>query len=240
VAPWTHRASFSWRQNVGFFERRYEILRTLEGEGLLRRFDDRGDYMAVRLQGPHQLLIFGEDQLYIGLFKPNAVMDVARAAAQVVCDALEPQLTGSHDFRFQWLDAQDQSYEHVRRATAAAFLGTGHSANLTDFALLIDTKFDPPFDEGHLEFGIVDAREAPMRLAHGSLGAQEPHDAPPGLWSAEELPPVAVFCDLTLDTAIPLDDSGDIVTSMFATFEKARDAADALRASLLRPLEEVG
>lgn len=239
VAPWTHRASFSWRQNVGFFEHRYEILRTLEDKGLLRRFNDRGDKMAVRLQGPHQLVIFGEDDLYIGLFRPDALMDVARAAVQVICDALQPQLTGNHDFDFQWLEAWDRPYDQARLATSEAFLGKDHPANLIDFALVVDAKFDPPFDDGHVEFGIVDASEAPMRLTRGAIGAEEPQDAPRSLWGADELPPVAIFSDIHLDAGGPLDESADIVASMFATFEKARDTADALRASLLRPLEDI-
>jgi hypothetical protein len=233
---WTQRASFSWRQNIGFFEHRYAILRQLEDQGLLRRFQERPSSVAVRIQGPHQLIIFGDDGLFIGTFKPDAVMDVMRAAVEVICEALEPEPTGYPIFKFQWLNACEGSYDEARQTAAKAFLGDDHPAQVADFALLLDAKLETPFDDCHLEFGIVDATEAPRRLSRGMHGLQNERDSPPGLWPPGELPQVAIFCDVRLDAASPLGAS-DIVANMFATIEAARDVADQLMASMLRPLD---
>ncbi len=162
---WTRRAGFSWQQNLNFFGRRYDVLRELEDKGLLRRFHQRPESIAVRLQGPHQLVIFGSENLFIGMLKPEAEMEVMRVAVETICRLLEPEPRGYPNFRFQWLKAWDASYDDARRRSAEAFLGVDHPVRVTDFALVVDSKLDAPFDDCHLEFGIVDATEAPRRLA---------------------------------------------------------------------------
>ena len=235
---WTHRASFSWKQNLNFFERRYDVLRDLEDKGLLRRFQERQDSIAVRLQGPHQLLIFGSESLFIGMLKPQADMAVMRTAVETICRVLEPEPRGYPNFRFQWLNAWDASYEDARRQSAETFLGTGHPVHLADFALLVDAKLDDPFDDCHLELGIVDATEAPRRLARGMVAPEEQNDSPPGLWATDDLPPVAIFCDVSLD-AWSLVEADDMVASVFATLESARDVADEFVSSMLQPLRGI-
>jgi hypothetical protein len=240
VALWTQRASFSWRQNLNFYERRYDILQELEDKALLRRFQDRKEAIAVRLQGPHQMVIFGEDELFIGMFKPDAAIDVIREAVDVICGALEPESSGIPVFKFQWLNTWNASYNDARRGSAEAFLGTEHPVRVVDFALLLDAKADEPFDDCHLEFGIVEGTEAPRRLARGLLpSAEDPHDSPPGLWSSEELPAVSIFCDVYLDAWSLVDSSDGIVANMFATMEQARSVADGFMASMLKPLEDL-
>jgi hypothetical protein len=236
MALWTHRAGLSWRQNLNFFERRYDVLRELENKGLLRRFQERRENIAVRLRGPHQLVIFGSEGLSIGMLKPDAEIEVIRAAVETICHLLEPEPRGYPNFRFQWLNAWDTSYDDARRRSAEAFIGADHPARVADFALIVDAKLDAPFDDCHLELGIVDATEAPRRLARGAMAPEETADSPPGLWASDELPPVAIFCDVRLD-AWSLVESDDMVASVFATLESARDAADKFVSSMLRPLQ---
>jgi hypothetical protein len=230
VALWTQRLSISWRQNIGFFERRYDVLRDIEQKGLLRRFIDGHNEMAVRLQGPHQLVTFRSEGMDLSMLRPDADIDVMRAAADAICDALEPKMQGFPLFRFQWLIPCTSSYDEARRLAADAFVGAAHPAAVTDFALLLDGKCEKPFDDWHLELGILDAAEAPRRLARGA------DDSQPGLWRPEDLPPVAILCDVRLGR-IQLGPD-DIVESVFSAFESARETADRLMSSILSPLKD--
>jgi hypothetical protein len=233
---WTQRVSCPWRQNIAFYERRYEILRAIEDKGLLRRFQERPNELAVRLQGPHQLVAFRPTGLFLSMLRPDAVSDVVRAVVEVVCGAMSPDPIGSPTFKFQWLVACETPYDEARKVAAEAFMGENHPTQMIDFALVIDGRFDEPFDEYHLSFGVVEAAEAPSRLARGIRRADEQRDSPPGIWRIEDLPPVAVFCDIEMESASPLD-PGDIVGSLFSALELARDEADQLLTSIMKPLE---
>jgi hypothetical protein len=230
MALWTQRLSISWRQNIGFFEHRYDVLRNIERKGLLRRFLDSHNQIVVRLQGPHQLVTFRSEGMDLSMLRPDADIDVMRAAADAVCDALEPVPQGFPVFRFQWLVPCASSYEDARHLAADAFVGVHQPARMTDFALLLDGKCKEPFDDWHLEFGVVDAAEAPRRLARGT------DDAQPELWRPEDLPPVAIFCDIRIDR-FQLG-PGDIVDNVFSAFESAREAADKLMSATLKPLQD--
>jgi hypothetical protein len=238
VALWTQRAVFSWRPNLNFFERRYDVVRELESKALLRRFQERPESMAVRLQGPHQLVIFGADKLFIGVYKPDLEPDVMTSAVEVICQALAPEPQGYPNFRFQWLRAWDKDYDEARRLSADAYFGSEHPAQLVDFALVVDAKLNHPLDDCHIEMGVVDATETPRRLARGLPSIEAPEDSPRGLWPTEELPQVATLCDATAD-AWSLVEADGIVASIFATLERARDAADRLASSMLKPLEDL-
>jgi hypothetical protein len=232
---WTQRISLSWRQNIGFFERRYEVLRILEQQGLLRRFRESNDRISVRLQGAHQLLVYGSDGLTLAALRPEADLTVLRAAMEVVCDALEPEPTGYPVFGFAWLIPCVTTYEEARATAVDVFIGAGHPGRITDFALMLDGKFDEPFDDFQLELGIVETEEIPGRLAGSVESKVRRVDAPPALWRPEDLPDVAVFCDVELDT-YPLNRDG-IVASMFSRFELARDSAEELMSSIMSPLD---
>ncbi|HEY5044679.1 MAG TPA: hypothetical protein VII53_02360 [Solirubrobacteraceae bacterium] len=236
MAIWTQRASIPWRQNIGFYERRYEILRDLEQKGLLRRFQDRPHQLAMRLQAAHQLVTFGADGLFFAALKPDSDLDVVRAAVEVVWEALAPEPQGLPLFNFQWLTPCGRPYDEARDVAAKAFVGSDHPARVTDFAVVLDGKFDEPFDDFHLAAGVVEAAETPGRLARGLSRGENERDVPPGIWSVEDLPAVAVFCQVEVDR-ISLE-PGDIVEDAFSALESARDSADALRTSILTPLRD--
>ncbi|HXQ00894.1 MAG TPA: hypothetical protein VN845_12635 [Solirubrobacteraceae bacterium] len=233
---WTQRASFSWRQNVGFYEHRYEVVRDIERKGLLRRFLDRPAQLAIRLEGPHQVISFAPDGLLIGMLTPEANVDVLRAATESIVEALNPDLRSYPLFKFQSLEPCAKSYDEARALAAAAFLGVDHPGRVTDFALSLDGKLEVPFDDYHLQAGIVEAAEATGRLARPLSRGIEDINSPSSLWRPEDLPPVAVFCDVELDVA-PLEDVDDIVAAMFSTIASARKVADELRVSMLKPLQ---
>jgi hypothetical protein len=233
---WTQRAAISWKQNIGFFEHRYDVLRDIEQKGLLRRFQDRPSQTAVRLQGPHQVVTFGAEGVFFGLFKPDADLGVVRAAVEAVCNALEPELTGFPVFNFKWLNPCEMSYDKARDVVATALVGKHNPGHVTDFAVVLDGKFEAPFDDYHLEIGVVEAAETPHRLASGLSRGENERDSPPGLWSVEQLPPVAVFCEVELDRSKL--DPGDTVEDIFSAFGSARDLADGLMSSVLTPLKD--
>jgi len=202
---------------------------------LLRRFQERGGQISVRLGGAHQLLSFGPTSFSIATLKPNLDESLMRNAVQVVCSALEPQLVGQPTFGLQWLVPLDISYDNARKTAASRLLSSDVPGHLSDFALLLDGALEDPLKEYRLEMGILEASEAPMRLAQavGRVGSPD-RDTPPTLWQPEELPNVALFCDMELK-ASPLDD--DIVESLFAMLKSARDSADRLVSSLIERLD---
>jgi hypothetical protein len=88
--------------------------------------------MAVRLQGPHQLVTFGSEGVFVGTFRPDPDMGVVREAIEAICGAPEPAMSGYPLFEFQWLTPVASSYDEARQAAADAFLGANHPARLTD------------------------------------------------------------------------------------------------------------
>jgi len=236
VTIWTRRASFAWRQNIGFYEHRYKVLRHLDEKGLLRRFLEREDQLAIRLQGPHQVVTFTPEGLQWGLLKPDADIEVIRTAVEVICKELQPQLRGYSRFGFQALEPCTKSYDEARSAAVAAYLGTEHPGRIIDFALSLDGKLAAPFDDWWMQAGIVNASEMSLRLARGLRRRITEISSPPSLWSPDELPAVAVFSDVEVDIA-PFEAPVDIVATMFSAFDSARVLADELSASVLKPLE---
>jgi hypothetical protein len=230
---WTQRARLGWKQSVSFYEHRFEVLRRLEDDGSLRRFQERGGQISMRLGGAHQLVSFGPTGLSMATLKPGLDDGVMRNAIEVVCSALEPQPVGRPSFGLQWLVPIDLSYDDARK-TASTALFSSVDGHLADFALLLDGTLDEPLQEYQVEVGILEASEVPARLARvvGRVGPAD-QDIAPALWQSEELPKVALFCDMELKAA---SIQGDIVENLFAMLESACDSADLVVSSFSRQL----
>jgi hypothetical protein len=233
---WTQRVEITWRQNLAFFERRYSVLRELEDEGLLRRFqeNDRSE-ISVRVGSAHQTLTFGDDGLVVAALKPESDLQVLRAAVQVVCDALDPRLSGYPELAFQSLTPLVGAYDEVRKAAAEALLGGGAVGRVGDFAVVLDGDLDEPLDDYHLEFGIVEATEVPARLSRrvGFSSSGNSFAPPPGLWQSDQLPAVALFCDSRIDASSL---GPDIVDDLFATLKLGRQAAEEVESATMKRL----
>jgi hypothetical protein len=230
MAIWTQRTRVSWKQNVSYFEHRYEVLRTLEDAGLLRRFQSKGDRISMRLGGAHQIMSFGPGGFSMADLNPSLDEGVTRAAAEVVCSALKPELVGRPSFGIQSLVPIAMPYDDARRTAGEALLPDLPS-EVRDFALLLDGTSEQPPGEYRLEIGILEAAEAPERLSRavGRITTRD-DETPPFLWQPSELPDVALFCDIEFE-AEPLQ--GNVVESLFATLASVRDASDELVSSFM-------
>jgi hypothetical protein len=233
MAIWTQRTSVSWKQSVSYFEHRYEVLRTLEDAGLLRRFQSKGDRILMRLGSAHQIMSFGPSDFSMADLKPGLDEGVTRAAAEAVYSALKPELVGRPNFGIQSLVPIAMPYDEARQAAGRALL-PGLPGNTLDFGLLLDGTSEQPPGEYRLEVGVVEAKEAPTRLSR-EVGRVATRDAetPPFLWQPNELPEVALFCDIGLKTE-PLQEN--TVESLFATLASVRDVSDELVSSFMQRL----
>jgi hypothetical protein len=233
MAIWTQRTKVSWKQSVSYFEHRYEVLRQLEDAGLLRRFQSNGDRISMRLGGVHQIMSFGPSGFSMADLKPGLDEGVTRAAAEIVYSAIKPELVGRPSFSIQSLVPITVPYDDARQAAGRALL-PGLPGNTLDFGLLLDGASEQPPGEYRLEVGIVEATEVPARLSRtvGRVAARD-EETPPFLWQPNELPEVALFCDVALKTE-PLQ--GNTVESLFATLASVRDVSDELVSSFMQRL----
>jgi hypothetical protein len=227
--PWTQQLGVSWQRTLRFFERRYEVLQEFEGLGLLRQFDIREDRVAVRLGDANHELVFASNRLEAALLQPGAEIERLERAIRIVFKFLAPERLVRPEIRFQWLDRVEKDYDDARRSAAGALFKDGGST-FTDFALLLDGQIDEAGSIYTLECGIVDAAEAPARLARhaGRLSGRPSLIAPlPTVWRSESLPPVAFFCDTVWEPVRTLDTAPE---GLFELWEGTR--ADATRVVL--------
>lgn len=197
VSLWTQRITLRWQQNLRFYERRYEVLRAFEDAGYLRNFREDEGQMVVRVGSAYQVLSFGSRGMSLGLLSPDADDELLQSAAFEVWTRLEPATVGGPTVELQWLRALPQAYNEARTHAARVLLGAPLNANAVDFALLYDGRSERPDAHYRLELGIVEAAEAPPRLARvvGRVGGRGDPNISPSLWQADALPPVALFCD---------------------------------------------
>lgn len=198
--PWTRRFAFSWPQNISFFEHRYEVLRELEDQGLLRQLRVAEDRIALRLGDANHELVFGVRSVEGSLLQPDGDWDRIVGALKLVLQALKPKHLLRPEIKFQWLVELDGDYDKLRSEAAIHLFGAA-GASMTDWSVLVDGKIEDPEGEFQAEFGILNASEAPARLARliGRAGRSTRGDRdapPPTQWQASKLPPVGWFYDV--------------------------------------------
>lgn len=231
---WTQRLGLSWRSSVRFFEHRYRVLERLEDDALLWGFMVDENEVAVRLGDPNHLLFFGPTNVSAALLQPDGDEDRLKNAVEMVIDALEPRSLVRPTFGFQWLVGVEGSYDEVRGSAAQTFLPSapGHA---TDLSAWIDGELDSG-KEYSLECGIVEAIEAPPRLARDT-GRFFTHDPriQASLWPIENLPPVAFFCDIEFEPGDEVGSAGDFFNRWGETREDAKGVVSVLMARFNLP-----
>lgn len=238
VEPWTQRVRIPWRPLVSFFERRWELLRAFEDQGLVRQFRVHAARIDIRLGDAHHLVIFGQDGLELSLLRPDADHGRMESASRAIWTALDPPQLTRPSMTFQWLMPVEADYDDARRDVAARLLGQPQGAGHADFAALVDGECESPESTYRLEVGVVQASESPMRLARevGRVGVPAP-EAPPSLWPPDTLPDVALFCDSDWDIHNVPDPSIEAVLEQWTT---AKEAARQIVSGLFEQLRQGG
>ena len=90
MTPWTQRVEILWRPELGFFEKRSELLRELEAAGLLSEFQWTVDDVTVRIQ-PFAGITVGLSGATCLVMSPRADVEQVRAALQIVLEKLSPE-----------------------------------------------------------------------------------------------------------------------------------------------------
>ena len=207
MAPFTQRMNLAWRPALGFFERRYEVLRTLEDDGLLRSFQVRENRISVRLGDPLHVLVFGPESAEVMLLGPDGEFERLMSALETVLRTIRPAGSTRIVIGAQWLERLEIPYKDARHAAASRILGEDGDITDRDFALLTSGELSEPRVAFDLEIGVVEAAEIPQRLARqaGRIGKVAP-EVPPSLWPTESLPDVALFADSTWRPESPINE----------------------------------
>jgi hypothetical protein len=225
---WTQHVGLHWPNSLAFFERRYEILRSLDERGLLRFFRHGDQRIDVRLGDTDHLLSFGAASMTLSALKPKADLERLATAGGIVIEAIAPSHLSNLTASLQWIGPSHRSdYDQARSGAAETVLGKPARGRYLDFAAVIDGSIPQSNTTYHLEAGVAHAAEIAVRLNRAFVlvrgaGQGGNIDAPPSLWPAESLPSFALFCNSTWELAKDLSVPGwDDAASHFESVRKA-------------------
>jgi hypothetical protein len=198
-SPWTQSLRLSWRPELSFYEKRVEILKSFEEQGVLRAFRFEADSVDAQLFDSRDRLTVKQDGLDLQLLDRDADPDRAMQALEVALGAVAPDMPRHISASFQYINPLDLTFEQsVERAygTLLGILNEPDSQRFGDWAVLIDLAFEGFPSLGQIEFGIIKDKEAPRRLARvaGKMGNASGRSEA-SRWQEAEFPPVALFAD---------------------------------------------
>jgi hypothetical protein len=238
VDTWTRRLRISWRPTLGFFERRYEVLRRLEGRELLHSFHVEENLVSVRLGDRAHAVAFGPGRIELSTYRPEADVERMRDALELLVDALEPG-PARMALGMQALEPLELDYGEARnQAIRRAFPGLP-PADESDFAFLLESRQGPEVRWG-LEVGVVEGEELPPRFARVRSRVGEPDvQSRPGLWPVDSLPEVSLFSDGQFDrlARISAPSLDELVRAWDDLVEHAEDVISVVF-NRLNPMEE--
>lgn len=235
---WTQRVEVLWRSELGFFEKRTELLRELEDAGLLAQFRWTVDDVTVRI-GQFEGITIGLAGATCFVTSPKVTSDRVRAALRMVLNSLQPRdvlLHNVHVRRFAEIDDVPKQAQLV----SAAQLVTGWmpSATPTDWALLMDGQSRSAPGQFQVEFGVVSREEANIRLSR-QIGRVGPHEVPFGPDLAGLLDS-AFFFDWNWTTAATAEAEPftEIVNMWDAIIEETAKLSEEVRNGYANPEKE--
>lgn len=237
IVPWTQSLHLYWRPELRFYEKRIAILKQLEDQGILRAFRVEEGFVDAQLFRSRDRLTVKKDGLDLQLFSPDADPERATEALNIALSEVGPTTPRVASATFQYIVEIDLDFaEAVSRGHGRVLGDLPGRLNFGDWAVLSDITLDEPSCTGTVEFGIIQANEAPRRLARLAGRAGESRGQSLQRWEAEEFPDVAIFCDGTLNGT--LEGKAETLASSAAEFwDAARsaqgDLTEGLRAILL-------
>jgi hypothetical protein len=193
MVAWTQAVELRWRPELGFFEKRSDILRQLELDGLLEAFQWEADAVTVRL-GRFAALRLAVNGVSVYRGSPQGNNEQVQRALQRCLDLLTPTDVLFAGTRFQILEAiQGDPVELQGRTGALVAAELTPDACPTDWALLMDGTSERAESAFQVEFGVVSRNEAEFRIH--SYGGQMKINANPALVQPdhEELPECAIY-----------------------------------------------
>lgn len=197
-SPWTQSLRLSWRPELSFYEKRVELLKAFEEQGVLRAFRVEESLVDAQLFDSRDRLTVRHNGLDLQLLATNADPERAMQALEIALDAVNPANTWHISSSFQYLVDLQLSFEEAVKSAYGRLLGNLNSSGdpFGDWAVLVDLHLGSFPSTGQIEFGLIRDTEAPARLSRtaGRMGnASGRNDAE--LWHNTKFPAVALFAD---------------------------------------------
>jgi hypothetical protein len=237
IVPWTQSLHLYWRPELRFYEKRIAILKQFEEQGILRAFRVEEGFVDAQLFESRDRLTVKKDGLDLQLFSPDADPERAMEALGIALSEAGPTTPRVASATFQYIVEIDLEFAEAVDRGYGRVLGDlpGGDLSFGDWAVLTDISLDEPDCSGTVEFGIIQANEAPRRLARLAGRAGEGRAQSLQRWEAEEFPDVAIFCDGALNGT--LEGKAENLASSAAEFWNAARSAqgkltEGLRATL--------
>jgi hypothetical protein len=224
-----------WRPALTFYENRTHILRTFEGQRILRAFRFADNEIAAQLFDSRDRLTVGQSGLSLMLDDPRSDSARAWTALEEAFTTVNPadprgmQVSLKHlvPLRLDFQEAVARGY-----GTVLGSLGTT-AVRFGDWALLVDIALsgDAPA-QGQIEFGIVHREEAHARLS-GEVGRTVIDDEHPGISSDSSVfPAVSLYSHFWVQQDARTWKGPTFLESARAFWDRARQEADLLVESL--------
>jgi hypothetical protein len=196
-----------WRPELRFFERRYEILRTLEERGDMWAFHAEEELIQARLFDTHHQLAVRQRSASLHLLTPEPQTDRAWTALEFAVNTIQPKQAHNMALTFQFVDPLAVDFDAAMRRGYGTILRVPGTTIIRpdDWAVLADLKLRDPkegkteWGSGQTEFGIVSAAEVPSRLRRniGRVSLVERPALSGNEWDDAEFAPVSLFVDVT-------------------------------------------
>jgi hypothetical protein len=197
--PWTQGLSISWRPELSFYEKRVDLLKAFEEQGVLKAFKVEESSVDAQLFGSRDRLTVRQNGLDLRLLARDAEQSRAFEALDIALDSIRPRSPWGLSYSSQYLVGLDLDFEKAIELAYGRLLGDLNSSAdgcFGDWAVLVDLNFDDFPSTGQVEFGLITADEAPRRLSRkaGRMGGAS-GQSDQALWRGMEFPAVAFFAD---------------------------------------------
>jgi hypothetical protein len=233
-SPWTQGLSIAWRPELSFYEKRVDLLKAYEEQGVLKAFRVEESAVDVQLFVSRDRLAVRQNGLDLRLLAAGAEPDRALEALKIALDAIGPRSPWSIRCTFQYLIGLDLEFEQAVNLAYGSLLGDiSSSGRLGDWALLIDMNEGASPSTGQIEFGLIRDSEAPARLSRdaGRMGKASGR-SDQGLWSSIQFPPVALFADVRAEQRLEQMFDDGLATTARDFWNASRDEMGELVAGL--------
>jgi hypothetical protein len=233
--PWTQSLALTWRPELRFYEKRFDVLRALEERGELWAFRAHEDRVQARLFDRWQQMSVRQNGASLHLLSPQADPESAWAALVLAFDMIAPTRPRHMSVAFQYVADLPLAFDDAVMRGYGSVLGrfAPKTIKVSDWAVLFDFSMDQPAGVSAMaEFGVLRADEVPVRLARslGRLRFVDPPSTSPELWEDAHFEPVSIFMDVALHADI--DPSVHALDALKGFWETSRIETGSLFADL--------
>ncbi len=181
---------------MSFVTQNGSLLQDLDDAGLVRRFDVSSERVGVKLaDGLHHLIVSPAFVAFSSMAQ-EADFDVLSQTAEHLWRRLRPSDVSRSEFNFRFLTSTDGSYDAVRREVSDR-IGRLPGGRNVDSAVSLDLRFDEPEADVHVQYGVVEPKEAADRLAFEQPPVVEDARVHPSLFPLKSLPDAGLYDEQT-------------------------------------------